>query len=69
MPENVLEQIIHNKQKKIADLKKNLELNYLQSLIDKNSTFIDFKKKIEFNNINEKFSIIAEIKRQVHQLE
>ena len=63
MSKNVLEQIINKKQKKIADLKKNLELNYLQSLIDKNSTFIDFKKKIEFNNINEKFSIIAEIKK------
>jgi len=63
MPENVLEKIIHKKKIKISELKKNLELSYLQDLIDKNNTFINFKKKVEVNNNDEKFSIIAEIKK------
>jgi len=63
MPENILEKIIQNKIKKIENLKKTLELSSLKDLIDKNNSFINFKKKIE-NNINtQKFSIIAEIKK------
>ena len=69
MPENILEKIIQKKSEKIDNLKKTLEINMLKDLIDKNTSFINFKEKIQ-NNINaEKFSIIAEIKKQVHQLE
>jgi indole-3-glycerol phosphate synthase len=63
MPENVLEKIIQKKSEKIINLKKNISLNSLNEMIDKNKSFINFKEKIE-NNIKEnKFSIIAEIKK------
>ena len=63
MLENVLEKIIQKKSKKIINLKKNISLNSLNEMIDKNKSFINFKEKIE-NNIKEnKFSIIAEIKK------
>jgi indole-3-glycerol phosphate synthase len=63
MLENVLEKIIQKKSEKIIDLKKNISLNSLNEIIDKNKSFINFKEKIE-NNIKEnKFSIIAEIKK------
>ena len=63
MPENVLEKIIQKKSEKIVNLKKNVSLALLNEMIDKNKSFINFKEKIE-NNIKEnKFSIIAEIKK------
>ena len=63
MPENVLEKIIQKKSEKIVNLKKNVSLASLNEMIDKNKSFINFKEKIE-NNIKEnKFSIIAEIKK------
>ena len=63
MTENVLEKIIQNKRKKIINLKRNISLESLNSLIDQNKTFINFKLKIENNIKNSKFSIIAEIKK------
>ena len=63
MPENVLEKIIQKKSEKLENLKKNISQDSLDELIDTNKTFINFKEKIE-NNIKEnKFSIIAEIKK------
>ena len=63
MAENVLEKIIQKKNEKIVNLKKTISLDFLNELIVKNKTFINFKEKIE-NNIKEnKFSIIAEIKK------
>ena len=63
MPENVLEKIIQKKSEKIINLKKNVSLDSLNEMINKNKSFINFKEKIE-NNIKEnKFSIIAEIKK------
>ncbi len=63
MAENVLEKIIKKKSEKIVNLKKTISLDSLNELIDSNKTFINFKEKIE-NNIKEnKFSIIAEIKK------
>ena len=63
MAENVLEKIINKKSEKIFNLKKTISLNSLNELININKTFINFKEKIE-NNIKEnKFSIIAEIKK------
>ena len=63
MPENVLEKIIQKKNKKIVDLKKTISLDSLNELIDTNKTFINFKKKVEKNIKQNKFSIIAEIKK------
>ena len=63
MVENILEKIVKKKTEKIAYLKKNISLNSLDELINENKSFINFKEKIE-NNIKEnKFSIIAEIKK------
>ena len=63
MAENVLKKIIEKKIKKIENLKKTISLDSLNELINSNRIFINFKEKIE-NNIKEnKFSIIAEIKK------
>ena len=63
MTENVLEKILKKKSEKIVNLKKTISLDSLDELIHTNKTFINFKEKIE-NNIKEnKFSIIAEIKK------
>ena len=63
MPENILEKIIKNKEKKIDLLKKSITIETLKNKIDENNSFVNFKEKIE-NNINEnKISIIAEIKK------
>ena len=63
MAENVLKKIIEKKSKKIENLKKTISLDSLNELINSNRIFINFKERIE-NNIKEnKFSIIAEIKK------
>ena len=63
MAENVLEKIIKKKTEKIVDLKKTISLDSLNELINMNKTFINFKDKIEKNLKENKFSIIAEIKK------
>ena len=63
MAENVLEKIIKKKSEKIISLKKDISLNLLNEFIDKNKTFFNFKEKIENRIKDNKFSIIAEIKK------
>ena len=63
MSENILEKIIQKKIEKIDLLKKTIEVKSLNEIINKNNSFIDFKKKIENNLTNNKSSIIAEIKK------
>ena len=63
MPENVLEKIIKKKLEKIEDSKKSISIESLNELIEKNKTFINFKENIEKNITENKFSIIAEIKK------
>ena len=63
MAENVLEKIINKKTEKIVNLKKTISLESLDELISTNKTFINFKKKIENNIKEDKFSVIAEIKK------
>ena len=63
MPENVLEKIIQKKKGKLENLKKTISQDSLYKLIDTNKTFINFKEKIENNIKEDKFSIIAEIKK------
>ena len=63
MAENILEKIIQKKIKKIENLKKNISIDSVNELINTNNTFVDFKEKIEKNINDEKFSIIAEIKK------
>ncbi len=63
MSENILKKIIDNKIIKINNLKKELNINSLSSKIKENRNFIDFKKKIVNNYIQNKISIIAEIKK------
>ena len=63
MPENVLEKIIKKKIEKIENSKKNISIDSLNELIEKNKMFINFKQNIEKNIKENKFSIIAEIKK------
>ena len=63
MPENILEKIMKKKTEKIEKLKKTITLESLNDLIKTNSTFVNFKEKIEYNVKENKFSIIAEIKK------
>ena len=63
MHNNILEKIIKKKLEKIDILKKSTSLNYLNEIIDKNNSFINFKEKIQLNLSNNKISIIAEIKK------
>jgi indole-3-glycerol phosphate synthase len=63
MSENILEKIIKKKIERIDVLKKSINLNSLNEIIDKNKSFIDFKKKIQNNLTNNKSSIIAEVKK------
>ena len=63
MSENILEKIIKKKIKKIDHLKKSINLNQLNDLINVNNSFVNFKEKIQNNIINNKTSIIAEIKK------
>jgi len=63
MLENTLEKIIKKKIEKINILKKTINIYNLREKININSSFIDFKKKIEDNIQNNKISIIAEIKK------
>ena len=63
MAKNVLEKIINKKNEKIVNLKKTISLESLNELIHKHKTFINFKEKIENNIKEDKFSIIAEIKK------
>ena len=63
MSENILEKIIKKKIEKIDILKKTININTLNEMINKNKSFINFKKKIQNNLTNDKSSIIAEIKK------
>ena len=63
MAENILEKIIKRKFINIEKLKKTLDPSNLIDLIEKNTSFIDFKNKINENIKNNKISIIAEIKK------
>ena len=63
MSENILNNIISKKIERVDALKKSITLNSLNKIIDKNDTFIDFKEKIQNNIIQDKISIIAEIKK------
>ena len=63
MPENILEKIIKNKSGKIEKLKKTISSETLNDLIEANDSFINFKGKVEDNIRDNKFSIIAEIKK------
>jgi len=63
MAKNILKEIIDKKKFKIDELKKSLSLEELNEKILKNNFFINFKNKIINNINNDKFSIIAEIKK------
>ena len=63
MSKNILEEIIKKKITKIDILKKSTSLNSLIDIIDKNNSFFNFKEKIQSNLLNNKTSIIAEIKK------
>jgi len=63
MAENTLNKIIKKKEQKLKELKKIISIESLKEKIKENSTFINFKEKIENNIVNNKISLIAEIKK------
>ncbi len=63
MVENSLNKIINKKKQKLNELKKIISIESLKEKIKENSTFINFKEKIENNIVNNKISLIAEIKK------
>jgi len=63
MTENTLAKIINIKQQKLNVLKKTISIEALTEKIKENKTFLNFKKKIENNIVNNKISLIAEIKK------
>ena len=63
MSKNILNNIITKKIERVDALKKSISLDSLNEIIDKNNAFIDFKEKIQNNIIQDKISIIAEIKK------
>ena len=63
MSDNILEKIVKKKIEKIDKLKKNITIKSLEEKIEQNTTFINFKDKINNNIIDNKISIIAEIKK------
>ena len=63
MSDNILEKIIKKKIEKVDELKKTIDVKSLNEIINKNNSFIDFKKKIQNNLDSNKSSIIAEIKK------
>ena len=65
MSENILNNIITKKIERVDALKKLINLDSLNEIIEKNNTFIDFKEKIQNNIVQNKISIIAEIKKPV----
>ena len=63
MVENTLNKIIKKKEQKLKELKKIISTESLKEKIKENSTYINFKEKIENNIVNNKISLIAEIKK------
>ena len=63
MSENVLQKIIKQKKIKIEKLKNETDISTLLKNISEQDFFIDFKKKIENNNSQNKISVIPEIKK------
>ena len=63
MSKNILNNIIAKKIERIDFLKKSTSLDSLNKIIDKNNTYVNFKEKIENNILQDRISIIAEIKK------
>ncbi|MBD1149291.1 indole-3-glycerol-phosphate synthase [Pelagibacterales bacterium SAG-MED27] len=63
MSENILNNIITKKIERVDALKKSISLDSLNEIIDKNKNYTNFKEKIQNNAIQDKISIIAEIKK------
>ena len=63
MAENTLNKIIKKKEQKLKELKKIISIESLKEKIKENTTYINFKEKIENNIVNNKISLIAEIKK------
>ena len=63
MSENILNNIIAKKIEKVDFLKKSTSLESLNEIIHKNNFYVNFKEKIRNNIIQDKISIIAEIKK------
>ena len=63
MSENILQKITDQKKIKIEKLKLEIDIKSLLDTISEKDVFLDFKKKIQKNNLENRISVIAEIKK------
>ena len=63
MVENILHKIILKKEKRLFELKKTISIDFLNEKIQEDTNLLNFKDRINNNIINNKISIIAEIKK------
>ena len=63
MSENILQKITDQKKIKIEKLKFDIDIKSLLDTISEKDIFLDFKKKIQKNNSENRISVIAEIKK------
>ena len=63
MTNNILDKIINKKKLKLNKLKNEVSVESLVEKIKENNFYVDFKEKIQKNIINNKISLIAEIKK------
>ena len=63
MSENILQKIIDQKKIKVEKLKLEIDINSLLDTISEKAFFLNFKKKIQTKNSENKISVIAEIKK------
>ena len=63
MSENILQKITDQKKIKIEKLKLEIDIKSLLDTISEKDIFLDFKKKIQKNNLENRISVIAEIKK------
>ena len=63
MSKNILQKITDQKKIKIEKLKFEIDIKSLLDTISEKDVFLDFKKKIQKNNLENRISVIAEIKK------
>jgi len=63
MTNNILDKIINKKKLRLNKLKNEVPVESLVEKIKENNFYVDFKEKIQKNIINNKISLIAEIKK------
>ena len=67
MTNNILDKIIKKKEEKILNLKKTIDLNYLDENKNKINNFIDLSKKLRLILKIISFQLLQKLKKVVHR--